>query len=160
MKNNWTKLALISALILNFMSLPAFAAEGQTVKSRGLASESMKMHCETMMKELGITDEQKQKLDLIMSETKTQADPVAKCMMEKKKALMQYIFSSQANKEQAMCKAKEIADLKYQLEGIMINGMFQAKCILTPAQQQKFVELYQNRMMGAYQMHMDLSMLQ
>jgi len=145
----WKKFTLITALVFALSSSSVFAAGGQDMKSGKppCPPEMMKQHYESMMKELGVTTEQKQKLDAIMQESRTQAEPVAKCMWEKKKALMQYIFSSQATKEQALCKAKEITDTKYQLEEIFINGMFKAKCVLTPEQQQKFVELHQKKMM-------------
>lgn len=156
MKSNFTRAAIISALIINLFSSSVFAAEGQTMRSRGFMTEAMKMHSETMSTELGLTQEQKQKIDQVMNDTKTQAEPIVKCMCEKRKALIQSIFCSQITKEQALCKAKEIAELKYQLEGIMIDGLMQAKCVLTPVQQQKFVELYQNKMMG-YQIQMDSS---
>ncbi|MDD3012262.1 MAG: periplasmic heavy metal sensor [Candidatus Gastranaerophilales bacterium] len=143
----WKKITFITALILTLFSFPSWAVEGQYPKQCKPGTEMMKQHYESMLKELGVTADQKQKLDAIMQESRIQAEPVRKCMWEKKQALMQYIFSSQATKEQALCKAKEITDTKYQLEEIFINGMFKAKCILTPEQQQKFIELHQKKMM-------------
>jgi|GEM_PF-2725161 len=139
------KAAFITALILTLFSFPSFAVEGQSPTMD--RPDMMKHHYESMMKELGVTPEQKQKLDAIMQESRTQADPLIKSMREKKRALMQYILTPQATKEQALCQAKEITDMKYQLEQIFINGMFKAKCILTPEQQQKFAELHQKKMM-------------
>lgn len=159
MKHNFTKAALISALIINLFTNSVFAAEGQTGRTRGTLPESMNIRTETMATELGLTQEQKQRLDQVMNDTRTQAEPIIKCMCEKRKALIQSIFCSQTTKDQALCKAKEIAELKYQLEGIMIDGLMQAKCVLTPTQQQKFVELYQNKMLGL-QMRMDSTMYQ
>jgi Spy/CpxP family protein refolding chaperone len=147
MSIQWKKTALITTMIFTLSSFSAFAQQGPGMKSGMRSPEMMKQRCETMMKELGVTPEQKQKLDAIMQESMTQAEPVMKSIREKKKALMQYMMTSQATKEQALCMAKEINDLKYQLEQIRINSMFEAKCVLTPEQQQKFIELHQKKMM-------------
>lgn len=142
----WKKLTFISALILSLSSMSAFA---QNVQPQPMPpkSDMMKQHYQNVVKELGLTADQKQKLDVIMQETRTQADPISRSIMEKRRALNQYIFSPQATKEQALTQARDISNLRYQLEETKINAMFKAKCVLTPAQQQKFAELHQRKMM-------------
>jgi len=155
MSFDWKKISFVSALILSMSFSQAFAQSSSSSASSGASKsttsntrpEIMRKGSEDMMKNLGLTTEQKQKIDAIMQASKTQADPIMQSIREKKSALMQYLFTSQATKEEALCKAKEITDLKYQLEGIWIDSILKAKCILTTEQQQKFLELHQKRMM-------------
>jgi periplasmic protein CpxP/Spy len=148
MSFRWKKASFISALILGLSFSQTFAQTSTSPSPKPLAGPGMmKPPCENMMNQLGLTADQKQKIDAIMQASKAQADPIMQSMREKKTALMQYLFTPQATKEQALCKAKEISDLKYQLEGVFIDGILKAKCILTPAQQQKFLQLHQRKMM-------------
>ena len=144
------QILIISALVLSFCSLPVMAQDNQC----GCKPEPdhYKMHCkmhekfDDLLTQAGVTPDQKQKIDAIWQQSRTQAEPIKTCLHEKMKALFDYISCPQANKDQALAQAKAISDLKLQLETIRINAMFQAKCILTSDQQQKLSQLIKEKM--------------
>lgn len=152
MKIYWKKITkqnfLITMLIATLVSFPAFAYTDKNFKDykHCHCPKEMKQKMDNMMKEIGITPEQKQKLDAIKEESRSKSEPVLKCLMEKKRAQMQYLMTPQANKDQALAQEKEISRLQEQLAEIRINSIFEMKNVLTPEQQQKFAEIQQKRM--------------
>ena len=146
------QIAIISALLLSF-SFPAFAQDNQnSCKMKPNQPMMMGKHCmmqkkfDDLLTQAGVTPEQKQKIDVIWQQARTQSEPIMLSLREKRKALFDYISSPQANKDQALAQLKDISQLQYQLESIRINSMFQVKCILTPEQQQKLTQLIQEKM--------------
>ena len=135
----------VMALMLSLCSFPVMAQDRDGCKCM---SGHHKMHekFESMLTQAGVTPDQKQKLDAIWQQAKTQADPIRTSLFEKKKALFEYISCPQATKEQALSQAQAISQLQLQLETIRINSMFQAKCVLTPDQQQKLSQLIKTEM--------------
>jgi Spy/CpxP family protein refolding chaperone len=132
-------------LLLNVFSPQAFASCGYCNKGKSHHYE-MKQKMDAMFTEIGVDCNQKQQIDAIMQNSRAQSKPIRKCMREKKKALMQYIMTPQATKEQALCLESEISQLHSQLHTIHINTMFEIKKILTPCQQQKMCDYHQKHM--------------
>ncbi len=148
MEINFKKISLNSilviALLFNLTSAKVLAhCCNPNSGYKGHCHCNMKQKMDEMFTEIGVTPEQKQKIDAIMQDSRTKEQAIHKCMHEKKKALMQYMMTSEATKAQALSQEKEIECLHNQLAEIRINSVFETKKILTPQQQRKMAEFHQ-----------------
>lgn len=89
---------------------------------------------EMMQQKLGLTDAQVKALESARSADREKASQLKSQLMNKKKALMQYMGSTNANKAQAMTMQDEILRLEKQLSEMRINSWFDMREILTPEQ--------------------------
>lgn len=133
---------LAIALLFNLASLRVFAHCIDDCTCKKHCPQEMKQRMDEIFAEIGVSIEQRQKIDTIMQDSRTKEQLVHKCMHEKKKTLMQYLTDSQATKAQALIYTKEISCLHNQLSEIRIDSIFEVKKILTPQQQQKMAEYH------------------
>lgn len=153
LKKTITYSFLIAALILNLGSMQAFASHNGHCCNYHQHHCKMKAKMDKMFEKIGVNPCQKQKIDSIFEASKATAEPILKCKMEKKKALMQYLTSPQATKEQAMAMEQEITCIHEKLAEIHINTMFEIRQILTPEQLQKMAKYHQEHMDEFFKHH-------
>lgn len=148
MEINWKKYIFSSILATTFLFNVAYLPTFAYCADGGYAVDEpchchMKKRMDAMFTEIGINCQQKQQIDCIIQASKEKEDTLRKCKHEKKQALWQYMMTSQATKEQALCMENEISELHKQLHELRINTFFDIKNILTPCQQQKMHEYHQ-----------------
>ncbi|MCE3236376.1 MAG: Heavy-metal resistance [Vampirovibrio sp.] len=134
MKKNIMHTALIASMagILLTIALPASA---NPLKMKMQHKKEAKM--KEFYQEVNATPEQRAKLDTMHTQFESQVKPLREEMWTKKKALMNYMASPNANKSEAMRREEEITQLKTKVDQLYIDHAFQKKAVLTPEQQKK-----------------------
>ena len=117
-------------------SLPALADHHMMPGMPGQQEGQQKMMDE-FYKAVDATDAQKTQLNTMHQQFETQMKPLQDSMRQKKKDLMTYMASPQANQAEAMRREAEITELQGQMGRMKVQHMFQKKAVLTPEQQQK-----------------------
>lgn len=87
--------------------------------------------------EVNATSEQRQKMDALHTQFESQVKPLRQELWDKKKSLMTYMASPNANKSEAMRREEEITQIKTKVDQLYIDHAFQKKALLTPEQQKK-----------------------
>lgn len=153
MDNKLLKIAAYSLLAMAIMSAISLILGFGVVKLAAEKTENYITHThylhfmnpfnmEQRMKEtfdeIGVTPEQKQKLDDVLESARKEKEPIINSMIEKKKELMNYIMTPEATEEKALEMKDEIAKLHQEIGKIHIKTVFEIKKILTPEQFEKF----------------------
>jgi Spy/CpxP family protein refolding chaperone len=88
-------------------------------------------------RKVGLSAEQKQRVEAIQKESEDQSMPLYQKMMTERKALSDYLASPQATEQEALTRQSAMNDLCQQISQLRLAAMFRVKSILTPEQQQK-----------------------
>ncbi|MBY0403394.1 MAG: Spy/CpxP family protein refolding chaperone [Cyanobacteria bacterium] len=89
---------------------------------------------EKLSQDLQLTEDQKQKMDSLRKEAKSQAEPLKKSMWKKKRSAMEYASSPDATLAKALEMQKDSQSTLNQLETLRITTWFKMRAILTPDQ--------------------------
>lgn len=108
--------------------------------------EHKKQELERFMDEIGVSSEQKTKLQTVVRETKSQIVPILDQLFDRTRQLLKYAASPQATEAETLIRAKELEDLRSEVTPIRVKALFKVKTILTPEQQEKFGGHIQERM--------------
>lgn len=138
-------LALPLALLLNL--LPGLASADpsnqasqggrmQGRSSHSSASSSDERH-QQMIKELGLSPEQGQKVKSTMEQGRAQSQPLREQLKSKRKAMMQYLQTPNATEAGARTLNNEINDLQRRLSEVRLKTWFSMRSQLNPEQLQK-----------------------
>ena len=136
---------IIVALTATLIALPAIAYHKDN-DSKDHKPCHYKMMKEDFTKDLMLTAEQQKKVDAIMEESKTQTESLKTTMMEKKKALKNYMMTETATQQEALKQQNELSQIHDQLKEMYIKDMFKIKAVLTPEQLKKCSEIHQKKM--------------
>lgn len=90
--------------------------------------------------ELGITDEQKETLKKLDSETKEAADAIHKTMQELHEQLREQMQSGEADEDEVMDLVEEIGEKRTEAQKLGISQHFAVQSILTAEQKEKMQE--------------------
>jgi Spy/CpxP family protein refolding chaperone len=99
-----------------------------------------------LFEDINLTPEQKTKLDNIMQASRKEQEPIIDSMIDKKKELIQYLATPEANIQTALEKKKELLALHEQLAQMHLKAIFEAKEVLTQEQAEKISEYHQKRL--------------
>ncbi len=98
-----------------------------------------------MMQQLGLTQEQAEKLRAIKEQGRAQSKALHQQLRSKRQALMQYIQSSNANESKAMAMQTELNRLQGEMSALRLKTFFQMRAMMTPEQMQKMQQMKQHR---------------
>jgi Spy/CpxP family protein refolding chaperone len=111
-------------------------------------------HHQKMMDELGLTPDQASKIKNIREQNHSQAKSIHDQLQDKRRDLMEYMSSDNADPGKAKAMQQEIDQLQNQLSTLRMNTWFEMKKNLTPEQLTKMQALReqhkQNRGPGAF----------
>lgn len=108
--------------------------------------QAHKQEMDKFLTEIGVTADQKKRMEAIHNDTKAQMKPLITSMFEQRKALMQYMATPAATEDQALAKEQAIEDIQGKMAQVRIQSMFKMKSVLTPEQQQKIAARMQQKM--------------
>ncbi|WP_303675093.1 Spy/CpxP family protein refolding chaperone [Vampirovibrio chlorellavorus] len=139
-------LALPLALLLNLLPVSASAdpsSQGGRVQGQAghAASHSPDERHQQMMKELGLSPEQGQKVKSAMEQGRAQSQPLREQLKTKRKAMMQYLQTPNATEAGARTLNSDINDLQRRLSEIRLKTWFSIRSQLNPEQLQKLQAL-------------------
>ncbi|MFH0731675.1 MAG: periplasmic heavy metal sensor [Candidatus Omnitrophota bacterium] len=141
----------IAALLI--ASMPAYAEHGGMYGSRKgktivcphcnkeIKPEDM---CSSMDKELGLTQEQQDKLKSLREAHRTQMDQICQALKEKEENLRQALDSATSDTAVINSIAAEVKSLQAQKVDGRVANILQTKAILTSEQFDKFTEMCSN----------------
>jgi len=104
------------------------------------------LHNQRVKAELGLTDEQSEKLRKLFSETHKASIRSRAELKIKRMELHELMMASTTDREAAMKKVTDISDLRAQRMRQHVESMLAAKTILTPEQQKKIHTMMADRM--------------
>lgn len=104
------------------------------------------LHNERMKAELGLTDEQANKLLQIFMNSRKAGIRTRADLQIRRLELHEIMMGDKADREAAMKKVQEISDLRAQTMRSHVESMLAAKTILTPDQQKKIHAMMADRM--------------
>jgi Spy/CpxP family protein refolding chaperone len=141
------KLAILSlplALLLNLLpglasaDPPNQASQGGRMQGRAAhAPSSFDERHQQMIKDLGLSPEQGQKVKSTMEQGRAQSQSLREQLRTKRKAMMQYLQSPNATEAGARNLNNEINDLQRRLSEIRLKTWFSMRSQLNPEQLQK-----------------------
>jgi Spy/CpxP family protein refolding chaperone len=149
--------ALIGTLIFLMAAGPvqgavsSWAAPGQMPSSNGSGASAngalnRDARRQQMMAELGITSEQKAKLDTLRQQRQSQVRPLMEQVRTKRTSLRTYLQSPDANPTEARARQQELSRLESSLQDQRLQAWFDMRQVLTPDQRQKMQAKQQERM--------------
>jgi Spy/CpxP family protein refolding chaperone len=94
-------------------------------------------HRPPLMQQLGLSQEQSQKLKALMQQGRTQSQALHQQLRTKRQALMQYLQSPDATESNARALNGEINDIQRQLSELRLKTWFGMRAQMTPEQLQK-----------------------
>lgn len=103
-----------------------------------------------MLRQLGLSAEQNQKVRAIMEEGRSQSQALHQQLKSKRQAFMQYMHSSSASESRALSLMEEMNALQRQLSELRVRTWFKVRTNLTPEQLQRLSQMKPpaNRMGG------------
>lgn len=101
---------------------------------QGKMSQGLEMRMERVMNNLKLTPEQRGQLTTLRARNQEQGKPIFEAAKAKQQELMTLMSATNANKDQAIAKQREINALHSQLAEMRINTWFEARKLLTPEQ--------------------------
>jgi Spy/CpxP family protein refolding chaperone len=104
------------------------------------------LHNEKMKAELGLTDEQGEKLRQIFTESRKAGIRTRADLQIRRMELHELLRADKTDRDAAMKKVQEISDLRAQQMRSHVESMLAAKTILTPEQQKKIHAMMADRM--------------
>ena len=104
------------------------------------------LHNERMKAELGLTDEQADKLRETFMESRKAGIRTRADLQIRRMELHEILRAEKTDRDAAMKKVQEISDLRAQLMRQHVESMLTAKSILTPEQQKKVHAMMADRM--------------
>lgn len=108
---------------------------------QGRMSQGLEMRMERVMKHLKLTPEQRGQLTTLRARNQEQSKPIFEAAKAKQQELMSLMSASNANKDQAIAKQREINALHSQLAEMRISSWFEARKLLTPEQLKQLEDL-------------------
>lgn len=102
--------------------------------------EQKKQELEHFMEEVGVSSEQKTKLQTVVRETKAQIAPIVERLFAQTHQLIDYAASPNATETETLTRAKELENLRSEITPIRVKALFKMKSILGAKQQEKFAE--------------------
>lgn len=136
-------LALPLALLLNLLPVSASAdpsSQGGRVQGQAASHSADERH-QQMVKELGLSPEQGQKVKSTMEQGRAQSQPLREQLKTKRKAMMQYLQTPNATEAGARALNSDINDLQRRLSEIRLKTWFSIRSQLNPEQLQKLQAL-------------------
>lgn len=95
--------------------------------------------------EINATPDQRQQIEATNKNFESQVDPIRTELQQKRKALMEYLATPDATKEEALKQQAAIDDLKARQSQLMIDHTFNKKALLNPDQQQKAKAFFEKK---------------
>lgn len=140
-----TKSVTVCGIILGgLLALPVFAADqgrgefGPRSGRGGFGGHGFGfLHNERMKAELGLTDEQTEKLRQTFTESRKANIKMKADLQIRRMELHEILRADNADRDAALKKVEEISNLRAQLMRQHVESMLTAKSILTPEQQKK-----------------------
>lgn len=88
------------------------------------------------LEKLNLSDEQKQKLEVIKKEGAAEAHSLKDLLRQKRKAMMEYLASPSATEAKALAMQEDIARTQSQIVQLRIKAWFKMRNVFTPEQLQ------------------------
>ncbi len=130
--------------MMGFPDAPEHGQQGPGMRSKGDPQKGVKGHrSEGFFSQLGLTDEQKQKLKALREQSHASGNRQA--VRQKRQELMQMLRSGSGTKEQALSKYREVAQTQNAMMEARIAKVYQLKAILTPEQFQKMQQRHEQQ---------------
>ena len=104
------------------------------------------LHNERMKAELGLTDEQAEKLHQISTDSRKASIRTRADLQIRRMELHEILRADKTDRDAAMKKVQEISDLQGQMMRQHVESMLAAKSVLTPEQQKKIHAMMEDRM--------------
>ena len=104
-----------------------------------------RMHMMHALKEVGVTDAQKEQIRGIMREQRPQLQPLRKQMVQERRALRNAIQTSPVNEQAIRTQAARVAQLQADLAVQRARIGDRVRAVLTPEQQAKLKEMQAQR---------------
>jgi len=139
----WAITGLAAGLMLGPMAISQ-AAGPHTATVRENASEAEAHQC--FLSQLDLSKEQSQKIKTIMAGGHKQSQALKSQLHAKKRGLMQYLQSPDANLNQALSQNNDINGMQRQLGELRLKTFFAMRAQLSPEQLQKLQHLQKERM--------------
>ncbi len=140
---------MAASVMLTMAAAPSFAEPGQASGKQVGHHKMMKgKHGgghEKMFEQLGLTDAQKEQMKALREGNKEAGKALHQELRAKRKALMKYMSSPDATKEQALSLSREVDKIQGQLSEKRINSWFEMRSILTPEQREKFAQIAEQK---------------
>lgn len=118
--------------------------------SQGWRGHCAQMGQDAMMAEfaqkVGLSTEQKKQVEAIHKDSEAKNKPLYDGVMSKRKALYDYLSTSEATEKEALKRQAEIDSLRSQLSQGRLSAMFRVKALLTPEQQKKAAALMREKL--------------
>ena len=137
------KSLIVSAVVCAFMMLPVSLIQAKEHKDgegkkwdKGKWEEKVK----EMNKQLGVTEEQEQKLKEHREKNQAKMQTLRDQLKEKKEAIRQELEKTEFNEAQVKALQNEIKNLQNQKEDIQLEGILEVRKILSQEQFKKFSE--------------------
>jgi len=143
-------LALLVAPSLLILASPSLAEAGPAHKSTSQALSSSEHRAKgssaCALQQLNLNKDQQQKVEKIIAEGHRQGLVLKGQLRAKRRALMQYLQTPDANQTQALSMNVEINALQRQLGELRLKTFFSMRAQLSPEQIQKLQHLQKSRL--------------
>jgi Spy/CpxP family protein refolding chaperone len=108
------------------------------MQEKGQRYKAWKQRHEDFIKELGLTQEQQDKLDALRKAHREENKDLREALKEKRQALKKELAKPVSDNNAISAIATEMKDIQAQLIDNRINNILQVKEVMTPEQYQKF----------------------
>ena len=138
-----SKSLIVSAVLCVFMMLPVSLIQAKEHKSgegQKWNKEKWEEKVKEMNKQLGVTQEQEQKLKEHREKNQAQMKALKDKLKEKREAIRQELEKTDFNEAQVKAIQNEIKTLQNQKEDIRLEGILEVRKILSQEQFKKFSE--------------------
>jgi Spy/CpxP family protein refolding chaperone len=137
---------LIFSVIVNISTLATFGYHRWFEPKRQRFDRDRSAHQEFFSKELGLTEEQSQRIQALRSELWQQLKPLKAQLDEERKHFFQIQNQDTVNIEEVYNSIDKISEIQKQMQRKTVENMLAHQSILTPEQRKKFFSMMAKRM--------------
>lgn len=137
---------LIFSVIINISTLATFGYHRWFEPERPRFDRDRSAHKEFFSRELGLTEEQSQRIQELKSELWQQIKPLKSQLDDERQHFFQIQNQDTVNIEEVYYSIDKISEIQKQMQRKTVQNMLAHQSILTPEQRRKFFSMMANRM--------------